>query len=458
MKYFHPTIERHLGKTARRWKWLKFLQHSGTLGTVACFLSLLFGIAILRGWLVNEYVAIVLFAVLMLATGVAWVILSILVAASSGKSRQWLAGHLEKSHSPLLDRLNTIVFLGEKKQHPVAQSYAKRIEAQASTLLKNAKPRNPFPALRALIHLAVFVCTLVGTVCFFCHYQPWHLLSVAGNPLEAPHNEPAFELNPPDSNSSEEKKAWNEVRITDPASDIKATKVDVVPLEIEAASSLQLARVSWSTSIDGDKEQSHLLPMPAEPHYAVYQPVLALDELKLSDWDVVSYYARAETGGGETSSSEIYFIEIRPFREDILKMPGGEGGSAFCLLGECTALIERQRLILRQTHHYSQQQNQESSTREQDRSKLADAETELGNAVSQLYAKIAAKFENQPIGDILDHLAASQIWIGHASTELVNDLPAQAIPSEQGALTELVALRKNFQKFIHEHPDSFKDG
>ena len=161
----------------------------------------------------------------------------------------------------------------------------------------------------------------------------------------------------PDTDATEEKKPWSEVRITDPASDVKATKVDVVPLEIEAASNQPLKQVSWALSVDGGQELPRTLDAPSEPHYAVYQPAISLDELQLSDWDVVSYYAKASTDGGGNSSSDLYFIEIRPFREDILKMPGGEGGKAMQMLGELTGLIERQRLILRQTHRYDRQPN-----------------------------------------------------------------------------------------------------
>ena len=86
-----------------------------------------------------------------------------------------------------------------------------------------------------------------------------------------------------------------------------------------------------------------------------------------------------------------------------------------------------------------------------------DAESELGDSVTHVYAKLAADFENKDIGDTLDHLALAGTYTGSATTELRNDFASQAIPNEQAALTELAATRKNFQKFINEHPDAFKD-
>ena len=70
------------------------------------------------------------------------------------------------------------------------------------------------------------------------------------------------------------------MRITDPGGDLKLTKVDVVPMAIEAAANGTLDNASWATSVNGAPEQDRALPAPAEPHYAVYQPTLYLDELR----------------------------------------------------------------------------------------------------------------------------------------------------------------------------------
>ena len=85
----------------------------------------------------------------------------------------------------------------------------------------------------------------------------------------------------------EQNLAWGEVRITDPGSDLKVTKVDVVPLQIEAAANQALTKVGWFSTVNGASESAHELAAPTEPRYAVYQPTVYLDELHLSDWDVM---------------------------------------------------------------------------------------------------------------------------------------------------------------------------
>ena len=398
----------------------------------------------------------------------AWFVLMVVFSAR-GKPRAWLAGHLEKGCGPLLDRVNALVFLGGKKAERLFNNailHQGAIEAQASKVLEKAQPRNPFPMLRArwLMHfvgLRDFPSSRHALV-----LQPFRACEAAEGRVEIrarPRPVEAAAGKPPRRSSCRmpmpprKRNPGAKCRITDPASDMKATKVDVVPLEIEAASNQSLDKVSWALSVNGGGEQPRPLDAPAEPHYAVYQPTLALDELRLSDWDVVSYYAKASTDDGGSSSSEMYFIDIKPFREDIMKMPGGEQGSAFKKLQEMTTFIERQRLILRQTHRYNQAPDSDLKVREEDRKKLQEAESELGDTVTQYYSKLAADFENQPIAETLDHLAMAGTYIDRATTSLRNDFASQAIPTEQSALTELVATRKNFQKFINEHPDAFKD-
>ena len=102
--------------------------------------------------------------------------------------------------------------------------------------------------------------------------------------------------------------------------------------------------------------------------------------MKLSDWDVLTYYAKAKTDKQNTYASEVYFLEVRPFREDILKMPGGEDGKAYQCLNELSALIYRQQHVIRQTHQHSQQPPADEKLQAQDRKKLADAENDLSES------------------------------------------------------------------------------
>ncbi len=175
-----------------------------------------------------------------------------------------------------------------------------------------------------------FIVALAATVLVYQLYSPWSRLLAAEKAKATPpvQAEKPLDLSLPATNNVEQSQAWGEVRITDPGGDLRVTKVDVVPLQIEAAANQALKKVGWFSTINGAGETAHELPPPSEPRYAVYQPTVYLDELRLSDWDVMTYYAKANTEKENSFASDVYFLEVRPFREDILKMPGGENGAA----------------------------------------------------------------------------------------------------------------------------------
>src|SRR5207249_7478474 len=266
-----------------------------------------------------------------------------------------------------------------------------------------------------------------------------------------------LDLAMPTTNSFEQDRLWGEVRITDPGADLKVTKLDVVPLQIEAAANQSLKNVGWFSTINGGDEAAHQLPPPNEPRYAVYQPDLYLDELHLADWDVVTYYAKANTEKENSYASEVYFLEVRPFREDILKMPGGEGGKAYQCLNEMSVLIGRQQHVIRQTHQHLQKPQAQQNLQEQDRKKLSEAEADLGESAQHLYAKMASEMENKPIGEALDNLAKAGKSLDRASKLLDDNIMNEAQNRERGALTDLVAARKIFQKTLSEHPEAFDE-
>ncbi|MEO7297894.1 MAG: hypothetical protein ABI042_04880, partial [Verrucomicrobiota bacterium] len=451
-------IEANLGKAGAKWKWLRFFQQVGTLGSVTTLLVLLFGLAMQKGWISSRASAIGLVVLIVLCSATAFLFIIALVA-SKFLARPWLAEKIEQGEPTLLDRLNTLVFLEKLPDNfdSPLQWFQKRISNQAAAVLSEKPPRIPFPARAALIHNAVFVAVLIGTIYFFHRFDPWEKMQAVAETRNAVSGLDPGNLALPDANAVEQKKEWGEVRITDPAQDLKVTKVDAVQLQIEAAASQQLTSNAWFSTVNGLEEVPHVLPASTDPKYAVYQPVIYVDEFHLSDWDVMTYYAQARTGNNQTYGSEVYFLEVRPFREDILKMPGGESGSAYKCLNQLTQLINRQQHIVRQTHHFLQAPADTQKLQEQDREKLAEAEKDLSEATQHLYAEMAVKMENKPIGEVLDQLALAEKTLNKASGSLrQNEMPV-AKNEEREALKQLIETRKIFQKTVSNNADAFDE-
>lgn len=445
----HPVLESQVRGTIRRWRWIRFWRDLGILSTAVWAGALLVGVSAWKGWVSRAVVVFPAIGLLVLA-GAGGLVLLAVVAAAVPRTRSWAARALEAFNPALLDRLNTLAFLEPRREEEDVAPYFRRIEAQARDAVPWALASAPFSWRPAWIAWGAWAVVCAATVTFYVRTEPLDRVTYA---MEQPAEEP--EVLSPDmpgpemarpAAAAKPEKAWGEVRITEPGRDLQVTKVDVVPLQIEAASSDELSAASWLSAVGGARPSPHPLPSPAEPHYAAYKPLVYVDEFRLSDWDVLSYYASASTRAGASYASEIYFLEVRPFREDILKATGGEGTPRYRLLGELSALIERQKHVLRETHRHLQAPYDRPERRRQDRDKLASAEQELGQASRHLYARIAAEMENTDVGVVLDQLARASEALDAASGTLRGEAPP--VPPEQSALAELVLTRKTFQKAL----------
>lgn len=456
-------IERRLDRMATRFRWIRFGERTAVLGAVFFLALLALGVSARRGVLQHPAWAAVTVFLILMGTAVAFFLL-VLLSGVQRVSREDLAAAVEEVHPQLLDRLNTLVHLETERDAPAVRPLFERIEEQAGDGVETAPGFDPYPRRGLSIRWALCAALAIGAFYFYARFQPWRELRYPDEsvleelPVMPPDSYDAAELEGPASDTAAPEPPWGEVRITEPGRDLKVTKVDVVPLQIEAAASEPLDRSQWFTAVGGDARLAHDLPPPSEPHYAVYRPLLYVDEFRLSDWDVLSYHAAAETEGGASYASEIYFLEIRPFREDILKLPGGEGGNVYRTLSELSGLIDRQKHVLRETHGFLQRTYEGDEERAQDLKKLVQAEQDLAEASRHLYARVAARFENQDVGSVLEHLARAEEVLRRTAGTLETSA-SEAPPVEQEALQELVATRKDLQKAVSENPGAFgEDG
>lgn len=458
MNFRFTVLETSLNRAEFRWKWLRFIQFTSILGICLSFLFMGLGASVLGGWVNAKPVALTFFGIICAAGLIAWIVLAIAVMASE-PDRRWLAATIEKVDRRFLDRLNTLLFLEGRRHEARAQSFALRIAKQTQSVLAQKQPPPAFPAGKPLAWFACCLLAVAALLLLNQRYAPWQqlILAQSAKPAPTPPKEAPLDLALPSTNNVEENRPWGEVRITDPGMDLRVTKVDVIPLQIEAAANQRIQSVQWLSAINGSPETQHPLPAPNEPRYAIYRPDIYLDELNLADWDVMTYYARAATEPDHAYASEIYFIEVRPFREDIAKIPGGENGEAYQQLNQLSGLISRQQHIVRQTHQHLRNPPEQENLRAQDRGKLADAENDLGDATRHLYADMASKMENKPIGEALDNLAKAETSLKSAGKQLRDDHAIDAEKDERSALSDLVAARKMFQKAISDNPDAFKE-
>lgn len=454
-------IEQRLRRAKFEWYWLQLVRWTSIALLGLSGLVLLCGLLIGCGWIHSRRFALVFLASAGGLELAAWLVaLGRLLARSPGHA--WFARALERADRQLLDRVNTVVFLqGKTEKSTCSASFLNRIAAQARQLMLEASSPSPFSARNALawfsglLMAAGTLLLLNGQFALWDRLRSPTVLAVGQGGGGDSLGEPVL------TNSVEQKPPWGEVRIIEPGTDLQMTKADTVPLVIEAAANEALKSVWWSCSVNGGQESAHELPKPADPRYASYRPTLRLTELNLSDWDVVTYYAKAETAAGNSYVSEIYFLEIQPSREQMLKLPGGAGGQADQTLNDLSSLIREQQQVVRQTHQQIHTPPAQEQARQSGRTKLAEWEDELTSAARHLQAEMAANRENQPVGDTLDNLVKAQGALGEAGGLLRQDVMDEAQQTERAALADLVAARKGFHKALSEHPGNFtqpKDG
>lgn len=456
MRPLDPELERGLRSTLAQWRRLRLGETLAVLVGVLSLAWLLLGLAVWRGLVREPLLAAALAVLLFLAGGAAFVVV-VIACLAARRSRAFLSEHFERAHAALKDRLNTLVWIDTRSSSSTPGSYRQRIERQAREEIAFEAFASPFSGRRLGRRWALSLTLTAATLAFLGHTKPWSRLvgDGSGEGLGGANAEQNLKLPPPDD-AAEVKKSWGEVRITEPGRDLKVTKVDVVPLQIEAASSEVLKQTEWLTALGAEPSRRHSLPAPREPHYAVYKPLLYVDELRLSDWDVLTYHATAATSGG-SYASEVYFLEVRPFREDILKLAGGEAGAGYAFLGELTGLIDRQKNAIRETYGFLGRRYERAEARRQDRDSLAAAETDLAEAARHLYARIATRAENQDVGVVLDNLALAEQYLRAAGGALSADDP-KAPGHERDALMALVATRKNLQKAVNQGAFGGGDG
>ena len=124
------------------------------------------------------------------------------------------------------------------------------------------------------------------------------------------------------------------VRFNKPGRDTNASPVEEVFAEVKADDDYGVKQVEMFYSVNGGTEKTvHLFGGAKALPEVTASHTIYLEELGLKPGDFVSYYAKAmdndAVAGAKTTTSDIYFVQIRPFKKDYKpaqSMAGGGGG------------------------------------------------------------------------------------------------------------------------------------
>ena len=274
-----------------------------------------------------------------------------------------------------------------------------------------------------------------------------------------------------------------EVVIKEPGRDVKATKLDEVEIIAEATDDYGVAELKLMYRIGSDELQAlvmesskeavsnkrlllneNLLPesrkLKAESQYADGAYTFYLEEFDVEPGDIISYYAHAtdnntRTGPGE-DSSDLYFIEIRPFNENFHEGESeGEPGQAEP--NPLSDVISSQKEIIRETSKHIRAkpvtvtQKYQAAVR-----KTGEKQTELKDKTQRVVDEFSAAMQGESAvtPEILMNLEDAIDKMGEASDSLSVVRPDEAIPPEQEALELLIKVSLEIPKVLMQMRNS----
>jgi hypothetical protein len=236
-----------------------------------------------------------------------------------------------------------------------------------------------------------------------------------------------------------------------PGRDLRATSVDEIFVEAGAEDDFGVRQLDLVYAVNGGPEKQVKLIGPAPSPRAEVSAghTFFLEELGLQPGDVVAYYARAtdndDVAGAKTVTSDIFFLQIQPFRKDYRAAESQAGGQQAGQRGNAgsndpSALSEQQRRIVSGTFNVLRDRAKAGEEKfKQDVVFLALTQGQLRERAEGLSAQIKTRVaQAEPtMVKVAGALEEASRAMQGAEQRLQTRDPKGALPAEQQALANL---------------------
>jgi Domain of unknown function (DUF4175) len=245
------------------------------------------------------------------------------------------------------------------------------------------------------------------------------------------------------------------VHFNKPGRDTTASPVEEVFAEVKADDDFGVKQLQMFYSVNGGAEKTvnlfggaKSLPEVTATH------TIYLEEMGLKPGDFVSYYAKAAdndaVAGGKTTTSDIYFVQIKPFRKDYKQAQsmaggGGGGGGAGNQVGQ---LSQQQREIVAAT--FNTVRDKAKMTAEKYRENtvfLTLAQAKLRDQVEELSGKMNSRLDavDPAFKTIAEALPKAAAEMKTAESNLKGQQAKEALSPEQRALKLLQDAEQEYE-------------
>ena len=236
-----------------------------------------------------------------------------------------------------------------------------------------------------------------------------------------------------------------------PGRDKKVTQLEEVLAEVKANDDFGLNSLKFYYTVNGGKENVvdfYQRSKGEAPKALSGTHTFFLEEFNLEPGDLVSYYAKASDARA-TSTSDIYFLEVRPFGKEYSQAQLGGGGMGGA--GEAGSVLStRQKEILAATWRIVRDQKTFKKGEYSENLKLvASQQQKLQQQTKTLSERIKRRAlttrdaEFQKLSDNLEKAIESMT---PAQQLLSQEKPSDALPPEQTALNYLMRSEAYFRK------------
>jgi hypothetical protein len=245
------------------------------------------------------------------------------------------------------------------------------------------------------------------------------------------------------------------IRFLTPGRDARATTIEEVFTEVEAEDDYGVTRLELVYTINGARDETVVLHQGGRAAGRVSAGhTFFLEEYQLEPGDFISYYARARDNRDvvgtarprQATSTDIYFLEIRPFGVAYRQAEqGGAPGGA----GSEGTLSSQQRQVVAATFKLQRDRNEiDRAQFDQDVATVALLQGRLRNQVENLSRRMQNRGALSPGSDLVstsESLQQAVVEMLAAEKQLEQRRVGDALPPEQRALQHLQRAEAAFR-------------
>ncbi len=243
------------------------------------------------------------------------------------------------------------------------------------------------------------------------------------------------------------------ITCTTPGRDSKVTSIEEVFTEVRAEDDYGVGKVELIYSVNGGPDQQRwLFRNEASPKKEISAGhTFFLEDFELEPGDFISYFAKAtdtdRVRGRQTATSDIYFVEVRPFSKDYRQSQqrGGGGGGG----GADGALSLRQRQIVAATFKLIRDKDEyEPKEYNENLTTIALMQGRLREQTETLLRRMSNRGitdQESDFGKISNSLRLALDEMAPAEEKLMEGNPSDALPPEQRALQHLQRAESTFR-------------